>query len=81
MTHHRSECSISILHRIVAMIPRTSILHSFPCVGERVPRSDRALSYAIDAVHMHGVQLSNSVPMDTGAVVLEIVMDFDDNVL
>ena len=63
------------------MVPRTPILHGSPGISEIVPRSDGTLSQAIDAVHLHTQQLSNPVPMNTGAIALEVVVDGDCDIL
>jgi len=42
-------------------------------------RSDRAFGDSRDAVILAGVQLSNTVPVDTGSVMLEVVLDIDDD--
>lgn len=59
------------------MVPRTPILRDLPCIIETVPRSDWTLSKAIDTVHMHSMVLSNPMPMNTGAIVFEVVVDDD----
>ena len=63
------------------MVPRTPILHSSPGIIETIPGSDGTLSQAIDAVHLHTQPLSNSVPVNTGAVALELVVDGDCDIL
>jgi hypothetical protein len=63
------------------MVPRTPILHGSPGISEIVPRSDGTLSHAIDAVHVHSQPLSNPVPMNTGAIALELVVDDDCDIL
>ena len=63
------------------MVPRTPILHGSPGIIETVPRSDGTLSQAIDAVHLHTQPLPNSVPVNTGAVSLEFVVDGDCDIL
>lgn len=65
----------------MTMVPRTPVLQSCPIIGETVSRSDGALSYAINTVHMHGVQLSNSVPVDTSTIVLKTVCDCNNDLL
>ena len=63
------------------MVPRTPILHGSPGISEIVTRSDGTLSQAIDAVHLHTQPLSNSVPVNTGAVALELIVDGDCDIL
>ena len=74
-TYERTECSVSILHGVMTMVPWTPVLQSCPIIGESVSRSDGALSDAIHTVHMRGVQLPNSVPVDTCPIVLQTVCD------
>ena len=59
------------------MVPRTPILHGCPSIIETVLRSDGTLSQAIDAVIVHSQPLPNPVPMNTGAIALEFVVDGD----
>lgn len=59
------------------MVPRGSILSGLEAVCEVVARRDRTLGDAIDAVHIHRLVLSNSVPMDTGAVIAHAVNNSD----
>lgn len=80
-THQWTVGSIGILYRVVTMIPRTPILHGSKGIIETVPRSDRTLSYAVDAVHVHCQPLSNPVPMNTGSIVGEFVADDDGDIL
>lgn len=63
------------------MVPGAPVLQSCPIIGESVSRSNRALSDAINTVHMRGVQLPNSVPMNTGPIVLQTVCDCNDDLL
>lgn len=65
----------------MAMIPRTSVLHGSKSIIETVARSNWTLGYTIDAVHVHSFPLSNAVPVDASAVGLEIVVDYDCNIL
>ena len=76
-----SGCAISILSRVMAMIPCASILHCPEGVIETVSRRGRALSDTINTVHVHGQPLSNAVPMNAGSVVFELVVDDDSYVL
>ena len=80
-THHWTNRSIGILYGVVTMIPRTPVLHCPPGIIKTVFRSDWTLSYAIDAIHMHSQPLSDPVPMNTGAIVLELIFDNNCNIL
>ena len=64
----------------MAMVPWAPILHHLPGIGEAITRSDRVLRKAIDAVHVHRIQLSNPVPVDAGAITaiaFHPIVDFD----
>ena len=63
------------------MIPRASVLHCCPIICEAIPRRDWTLGDAVDAVHMHGVELTNTVPVNTGTVVLQMVVDINNHLL
>lgn len=59
------------------MVPRASILCRIPVIDERVTRSDRTLRNSIDSIHMHGVKLSDPMPMYARAIEGEIVVHSD----
>jgi len=65
---HRPKHSISILQRVVAVVPTTAVLHGAEFVSETVARSNGALRYAIDTIHMRSVKLSNTMEVDRCAV-------------
>jgi hypothetical protein len=65
----------------MAVIPGASILRCVPSVGEAIARCNRALSDAIDTVHVHGLPLPYSMPMNTCPVECEVVYDIDVNPL
>ena len=46
------------------MIPRTPVLHDSKCICEIVVGCDWTLGDAVDAVKLHAVPLSQSVPMN-----------------
>ena len=48
----------------MTVIPRCSVLQSLERVLEAVSGGKRALSQAIDTIHVHSIQLSNAMPMD-----------------
>jgi hypothetical protein len=81
LTYQRTECAVSILNRVVTVIPCTSILHCSKSVVEAVFGCDRTLGHAIDSVHVHRLPLSDSMPMHAGTVVGQIVGYYDGNVL
>ena len=59
------------------MVPGASILRCVPGIDEVIARCDRTLGDAVDTVHVHGLLLPYSVPMDTCAVVTEIIYNLD----
>ena len=72
-----SNCAISILGRIVAMIPCAPILHCPEGVIEAVTRCCRTLSDTINTIHVHGQPLSNAMPMNACSVMFEFII-YDD---
>lgn len=72
-TYQRALHAIGILHGVVAVVPRTTILRGVEAVHKVVPRGDRALSHSIDTIHLHAAQLTNTVPVDARAVVFHVV--------
>lgn len=73
--------AIGILDRVVTVVPCASVLHCPKGVIERVARCNGALSYAINAVHVHRLPLSNAMPVDTGPVMLQVVGNNNSDVL
>jgi len=69
--------SICVLYRVVAMIPRGSILSSLKAVRVVLTRRDRTLSNAVDTVHIHRLILSNPVPVNAGAILFHTI-DYSD---
>ena len=61
------------------MVPCCTELSGPELVLAGSPRSDRAFGDSWDAVVLAGVQLSNTVPVNTGSVVSEVVLDVDDD--
>ena len=50
-----SNCAIAVLHRVVAVIPRSAVLSCLECVGLRLARGNWALGDAIRTVHLVAV--------------------------
>jgi hypothetical protein len=67
-TYQRTLKSICVLYRVVTVIPRSSILSSLKAISEALTRGNRTLRNAIDTIHIHGLILSNTVPVNAGAV-------------
>ncbi len=66
----------------MTVIPRTPVLQDWECVCEMVAGCDWTLGDAVDAVKLHVVQLSQSVPMNARAIgvdtcVWQLVVDCD----
>ena len=64
------------------MVPRTPVLPDWECIYEMVAGCDRILGDAVDAVKLHGVQLSQSVPVNARPIgvdtcVWQLVVDCD----
>ena len=48
----------------MTVIPRTPVLHDWECICEMVAGCDWTLGDAVDAVKLHSIPLSQSVPMN-----------------
>lgn len=75
MTYDRTLKTICILYRVVAMIPGCSVLRRVEDIAEAISWCNRTLSDAVDTVHVHGLVLTNTMPVDTGAISLHTVDD------
>lgn len=69
------------LQRIMRMIPRMSILQRPKLIRKCVSIRNGTLRHAIDAVHLHCVQLANAVPVDRRPVGRIVVLDMDDELV
>lgn len=70
----RSQHAITILQRVMTMVPRCSILYGLEFVCEIISCRDRALRNRIDTVMFKTVQHSDTMPMDCCAVVEKTVL-------
>ena len=77
MDGQRASHAITILERVVTMIPRGAVLQGSEAVGIRFTRSNGALCNAIDSIHFKAVELADAVPMNCGAVEAQVVLDGD----
>lgn len=59
------------------MVPGGPVLRSFEFIGERIICSYRALGDAVNTVHVQCSVLPNSMPVNGGTIVFEVVRDFD----
>ena len=69
--------SISVLKRVVAVIPRRAILDSPEAVSVGFTRCNGALRHAVDAIHLQALKLAYTMPMDSCSIELEFVLDSD----
>lgn len=63
------------------MVPRTPVLPGSERITETVLRSNGTLRHAIDTVHRCCQKLSNSVPMDAGAIIFQLIFNDDCDIL
>ena len=61
----------------MAVVPGASILGCIPNVSKIVPRSNGTLSHSVYPIHMHGQVLADTVPVNTGAIVLKSILNGD----
>ena len=65
----------------MAMIPRMAVLSCLEVVGIRVVRSNWTLRYAVHPVSLICVELTNTMPMDSGSIGLKRVGYMDSDVI
>lgn len=58
-----------------------TILRGSPGIVERVSRSNWTLGDTIDAIHVRSQPLSDSMPVNAGAILAELVLDNDCDIL
>lgn len=61
MDGHRARGTIGILHRVVAVVPRASVLMQGEVIDEVISRSNRTLRDTIHAIHVRCVQLTDTL--------------------
>jgi hypothetical protein len=54
----------------MAMVPSGSVLHDRECISEVIPRCNWALGDAVNAVKMHPVKHTQSMPMYACAIAI-----------
>ena len=75
MERHRAGKTIWVLQRVVAVIPRASVLsHIEPVRIVRLWRY-RALRDPVHSIHLHSMKLSDTMPMNSCPIELEIICD------
>ena len=77
MECHWAKKAISVLQGVVAVIPGCAILSDSELVGKAVSRSDGTLCDGIDAIVLERIEHAGAMPVDSSAIVLEIVLDSD----
>jgi hypothetical protein len=80
-TNQWAKGAVGILDGVVTVVPCASVLHCPECVLKGVARCNGTLSYAIDAVHMHRLPLSNAMPVNAGSIMLQVVGNNNSDVL
>ena len=78
---HGSEETLVSLESQVRVVPGESVTLSSPLVGHALPRGKSALGKTDDTIHLVGVVLSNTVPMDRSSVASHGVGDVNDNLI
>jgi len=73
----RAEHTVSVLDRVVGMIPGGPVLSSLPLVGVAVVGRDGAFSLRGGTVGIVCVELSEAVEVDAGAVERQLVAHSD----
>lgn len=68
-----SEYTIPCLDVKVGVIPASAIFDCTPLVGIRISWGNRTLCYTRDSIHLVGPILSDTVEMQTGAIILKVV--------
>jgi len=69
--------SLTVLGRVMAVVPRGSILCGPELINLLLCRSDRAFGNSVDTVHEARVVLTNSVPVDGCSVILHFILYSD----
>lgn len=76
---HGTEETLVCLESQVRVVPGESVAFGSPLVGHALTRGKGALRETDDTVHLVGVVLSDTVPMDGGSVTSHRVGDVNDN--
>lgn len=74
---YRASKAISVLQRVVAVIPRCAILGDVERISKAVAVSNWALRYAVNSIHFKRVLHSDAVPVDRSAIVSQVVFNCD----
>lgn len=63
------------------MVPAVAILHSLEFVGVSATGSNGALCHAIHTIGFIGMELSKAMPMDCGAISLQVIGDMNGDIV
>jgi hypothetical protein len=63
----------------MTVVPGSTELSSKECVGSGLARRNRTLSKTTNTISTDAVELSDTMPMETAAIVLERVLDVDND--
>jgi hypothetical protein len=77
--NHRTKNTFPSLNGEMRVIPRCSVVLSYPSVGHGGARCDWALRNRWNTIIHVVVKLTDTMEMDRSTVVLESVVDLDDN--
>lgn len=73
MNKQRTCDSIRVLERVVAVIPRMTVLHCLKVVCVGIVRSNGTLRNTVDPISFIRMKLTNAMPMDGSPIVGQIV--------
>lgn len=74
-----SRNTVSVLGRVVTVIPRCAELRAAENVLSRLTRGKRTFGDAANTVVLYSVELAKAVPVDRRAIVLQGVFDIDNH--
>ena len=75
----RASNTHTVLRRVMTVVPRSTELGGKECVCSGLAGRDRAFGNTTNTISTNTVELSNTMPMETAAIVLEGVLDIDNN--
>ena len=75
MECHWAGKTLRVLQRVVTVVPRASILSNVEPVCILMIWRYRALRHSVYSIHLHSMKLSDTMPMNCGPIILEIICD------
>lgn len=69
------------LKRVVTMVPRMAVLQGAELVSKLISFGNWALSDAVDTIHLVRKQLTNTMPMYCGSVLVIVILDVNDQLI